>query len=61
MRDRRPKIHCTSSRLFESGSYLVRCGKILDRRYVTRDPEEVTCWTCKLILDIPEGELDRLE
>jgi hypothetical protein len=60
MRDRKPKIHYYNRRLVQCGFVWTRCGKWLSINVATRKPEEVTCRTCKLILDIPEGELDRL-
>ena len=35
-----------------------RCGKRVLQCHATYKPEEVTCRTCLLILNIPPGELD---
>jgi len=52
------KVHFTYSTSGHQGHVTTRCGKRVLARHTTRDPREVTCKTCLLILDIPVGGLE---
>jgi len=52
------KIHYSPDALHRTDYVHTRCGKNVLATHATYVPAEVTCKTCKLILDIPEGELD---
>jgi len=52
------KMHYSQYVGVASERITTRCGKRVLQCHATYKPEEVTCRTCLLILDIPVGELD---
>jgi len=52
------KVHYSLDAIHRTDHVRTRCGKNVLAKYATYDPLLVTCLTCRLIWDIPPGELD---